>query len=283
MYGYVQLYKPDLRFREYDEYRGYYCGLCEAIQNQYGSLARLTLNYDMTFLILLLNGLYEPEISRSNSRCVAHPLKKQCHLSSPVTAYAADMSILLAYEKGQDDWTDEKKLSKKVASDILKRNYRQVVEKYPEKIHIIQEQFNALHEIEKRREQNLDLSAGCFGTILGEIFVWRSDEWEITLRKLGFYLGKFIYLLDAYDDLERDIKKNCYNPLIPLSNEPDFDQTCEHLLQMMISDCAEQFERLPILKNEEIIRNILYAGVWTGFHRAHQKKEKQKENGNGSI
>ena len=98
-------------------------------------------------------------------------------------------------------------------------------------------------------------------------------------------MGKFIYLLDAYDDLERDRKKNCYNPfLLTDTTEPQFSQTCESMLQMMMASCAEAFERLPILHYEEILRNILYAGVWTKFYqRKKERQEKQEKQKHGSI
>ena len=121
----------------------------------------------------------------------------------------------------------------------------------------------------------LDLPAGCFGAILGEIFAWKEDIWKESLFQIGFFLGKFVYLLDAYDDLEKDQKKNCYNPLRFLAaQEADFPKVCENLLRLMASSCAEEFERLPILKYADILRNILYAGIWTRFYT----KKKQEDN-----
>lgn len=283
MYGYIRAYKPELRFREYDVYHACYCGLCEALHRQYGTAARWTLSYDMTFLILLLTGLYEPEEQQEQCRCMAHPFRKQMHLRSEVTSYAADMSILLFHDKCMDDWMDERKFSRRAAAGVLHHGYRLAQNKYPEKAKQITAQLDALHAMEKAGETNPELPAGCFGTLLGELFVWKDDIWENTLRDVGFYLGKFIYLLDAYDDLEHDRKKGCYNPLLSLSaSDPAFHQTCERLLQMMMASCASAFERLPILKYDEILRNILYAGVWTQFYQRKKEYERQ-ENDHGSI
>ncbi len=278
MYGYIRAYKPELKFREYDTYHGYYCGLCGALHEQYGAPARWTLNYDMTFLILLLTGLYEPEEQNQMCRCVAHPLKKQMHLHSSITEYAADMSVLLYHEKCADDWADEKKWSRRMAGAVLHRSKQNVQKKYPEKSKAVMSYLQQLHNIEAQNESNPDLPAGCFGRLLGELFVWKHDEWETTLRQMGFYMGKFVYLMDAYDDILQDQKKGCYNPFSKLyETDPNFEQTCEQLLQMMMAECAKQFERLPIIQHVDILRNILYAGVWTEFYRIKQERASQKE------
>lgn len=279
MYGYVRIYKPELKFREYDIYRSCYCGLCHALHKRYGTAARWTLSYDMTFLVLLLTGLYEPVETEAQHRCSAHPFQKQWYRVSEMADYAADMSILLYHEKCMDDWNDERKLSRRAAAGMLKGNFQKAKKYYPEKAAWIAMQLELLHEMEERLEPNAETVAGCFGKLLGELFVWKSDEWEESLRKIGFYLGKFIYLLDAYDDLERDRKKKCYNPFLLDSVEDDaFHENCEKLLQMMISACASEFERLPILKYADILRNILYAGVWQQFYqKKHIRQEKKDE------
>lgn len=275
MYGYVRVFKPEMRFREFDAYQACYCGLCETLRRKYGVLARWTLSYDMTFLILLLTGLYEPEEIKEKHRCVAHPFQKQSHIYSAVTDYAADMSILLFRDKCMDDWLDEKKLSKKAAAQLFHRGYQKAAAQYPEKVQVIQAQLRLLHTMEKKNVDNLDLPAGCFGTLLAEIFAWKKDLWENDLRQVGFYLGKFIYLLDAFDDLEHDRKKKCYNPLLSSASDADtLAQSCETLLKMMMASCAEAYERLPILHYDEILRNILYAGVWPQFYQIQKSRER---------
>ena len=274
MYGYVQIYKPELKFREYDVYRGYYCGLCGALHQRYGMAARWTLSYDMTFLVLLLDSLYEPEETRVRCRCGAHPFQKQLHISSEASAYGADMSVLLFREKCMDDWLDEKKLSRRAAAGILQGSYQKAAAIYPEKAKFIADQLEQLHQMEQVGATNPDLPAGCFGTLLGELFAWKPDMWEPTLRQIGFYLGKYIYLLDAYDDLERDRKKGCYNPFLKQgdTDAAALETACQNLLELMIGACADAFERLPLLRHAEILRNILYAGVWTQFRQIREKR-----------
>ena len=92
------------------------------------------------------------------------------------------------------------------------------------------------------------------------------------MRRFGFYLGKFVYLMDAYEDLEKDRADGTYNPLLSSSSRPDFEDWMKKILTMMMAECAAEFERLPVLKDLAILRNILYAGVWTKYDLIHQKR-----------
>ncbi len=283
MFGYIRIHQPEMKFREFDCYQGCYCGLCESLKHRYGNLSRFTLSYDMTFLVMLLSGLYEPEETCHCCRCIARPFRKRPHTFSEVSDYAADMSVLLYRDKCMDDWRDEKKFSRRIMAAALRRSYRKAKKRYPTKAEHIQKSLDELHEIEKRGEKNPDYPANCFGTLLADLFLWKEDIWKDSLYDIGFYLGKFIYLMDAYDDYEHDREKNCYNPLHFLEETADnFETACRELLQMMIAPCCEAFERLPILKYAEILRNILYAGVWTQFY-AIQKKRHEKEESHGSV
>ncbi len=283
MFGYIQIHKPELKFREFDQYQGCYCGLCQSLKERYSNPARLTLSFDMTFLAMLLTGLYEPEEICAKCRCCTHPFRKRLHVTSAASDYAADMSVLLYRDKFMDDWLDERKFTRRFGAAWLHRSYRKAQKRYPEKAVYLVKSLDSLHMVEKNGETNIDQPANCFGDLLAEIFVWREDEWAPTLRQIGFYLGKFIYLLDAYADLDHDISRGCYNPLVELAKtSDDFDNDCQQMLEMMIATCTEQFERLPILRYVEILRNILYAGVWTQFYEIRERRS-QKEAKNGSV
>ena len=113
--------------------------------------------------------------------------------------------------------------------------------------------------------------------MMEELFVYRKDVWEKTLRKIGFFLGKFIYLMDAYDDLEEDKKKHCYNPLIPLSEKPDYEERIKRILCMMIAECSAEILRSSrVLLDVDILRNILYDGVWNRYKLIQMKKRKER-------
>jgi hypothetical protein len=122
-----------------------------------------------------------------------------------------------------------------------------------------------------------DQAGACFGSLMAELFAYQHDEWEQPLRQMGFYLGKFIYLLDAYDDLEDDEQYGSFNPLLPVRKRmqkegADFDAYVRALLTMLMASCTRAFEILPIVENVDILRNILYAGVWTKFEEIYAKR-----------
>lgn len=245
MFGYVLVNKPELKIREFENYRSYYCGLCHQLKEEYGTFGRMMLNYDMTFLIMLLSDLYDAEDEVKCSRCVVHPSKKHCHRQNHVTEYCSDMCILLSYYKCADDWNDERKLSRWALSKILKRKCAKVKKKYPEKAEFIESRLNMLSIVESSKVTHIDRAARVFGEIMAEVFVYKDDMWKEDLYKIGFYLGKYIYLLDAYEDIEKDIKSGAYNPFKEIYHNDDFEKQVLKLLLLMIGECTDAFERLP--------------------------------------
>lgn len=212
MFGYIVMNKPEIKFKDFDLYRSFYCGLCRELKSKYGISGQISLTYDMTFVVILLSALYEPPTQKGSTRCIIHPVCKQPVRRNTVTEYAADMNVLLTYYKCRDDWEDEKKVTALGYSKVLQGKVKKLDQKYPDKSRRIQKLLSELSEMEKSGEKNIDKMAGCFGKIMEEIFAWKQDVWEDTLRRMGFFLGKFIYLLDAYDDVEEDIKNKNYNP-----------------------------------------------------------------------
>ena len=111
------------------------------------------------------------------------------------------------------------------------------------------------------------------GKLLGELFVCEKDIWSGSLYRMGFFLGKFIYLMDAYADLEKDKREGKYNPLVPLSGREGFEEEVLGMLNMMMAACAREFEKLPIVEDEHLIRNVLYGGVWQKYYAKFRGKE----------
>lgn len=277
MFGYIVVNKPEMKFREFDMYQSYYCGLCKSLKERYGKRGQITLSYDMTFLALLLTSLYEPETVSGYRRCVAHPVEKHLYRQNEFTDYAADMNLLFSYEKCRDDWNDERKFKQGMLAALLKKQNRQVYERYPQKIQKISECMDQIHTYEKAESRSIDEVAGAFGEIMAEIFAYRQDEWEETLRRMGFFFGKFIYLMDAYEDVPIDIEKGTYNPFKEAYEKEDFEESAGQVLLMMMAECSKAFERLPIVENVQILRNILYSGVWSRYDQVKQKRKEQKE------
>ena len=278
MFGYVYINKPELKIREFDRYRAHYCGLCRGLKQGSGFFGRLTLNYDMTFLVMVLTSLYEPELKISKRRCIAHPFVKHEEITSEITEYAADMNVLLAYYNLMDDWKDERKILRRAYAFLLQGKVRRIEKKYPEKAEKIKICLSRISEIEKQSEKNIDIPACTFGEIMAEIFSYDGrDPMAESLRNCGFYLGKFIYMLDAYEDIEEDIRKNSYNPFREIYKEEDFEKRAFEMLTGSISASAREFERLPLIDDVEIMRNIIYAGCWVRYEQVKEKRI------NGSI
>ena len=278
MFGYIIVNKQELKFREFDVYQSYYCGLCQSLKERFGRRGQLTLSYDMTFVALLLSALYDEPVESSTCKCVAHPFEAHATSRSVFTDYAADMNLLLSYYKCLDDWTDEHKKKAWINSRLLRSKVKQIEKTYPEKVKLIRDMLAQISSCEKANEQDLDKMAGLFGEIMAEIFVWKQDIWKDSLHRMGFFLGKFIYLMDAYEDIEKDAVSGNYNPFMTIKDHENFDSECQNMLMMQMAECCRAFERLPIVQDAGILRNILYSGVWAKFASVYNKRNKAGEN-----
>ncbi len=278
MYGYVTANGPELKVREQAEANARYCGLCSCLKKDFGRAGQLTITHDMTFLVYLLNGLYEPKEEEFTGRCILHPLNKRLFIRSEMTEYAAEMNVLLAWFKLIDDWKDEKKLSARAMLTGLHKKVTKVIDKYPDKARVIKKAFKRLSKLEKEKSDDLDALSGEFGKVMAEVCDIYGDEWSENLRAIGFSLGKFIYIMDAYDDLEEDRKKGNFNCLefhiARFDSKERFDNFIYDILNAVMADCARNFEMLPITKDAEVLRNIIYAGVWNRWEEMHCESTK---------
>ena len=227
MFGYVTVNKPEIKFKDFDVYRSFYCGLCRELRERYGIPGQISLTYDMTFVVLLLSALYEPPTKKGTSRCVVHPLKPQPVRKNTVTEYCADMNVILTYYKCMDDWQDEHKPLRYAYAGILKNCGNMHMSAYPEKIQRIR---NALEELS-------------------------------SLEKQG----------------ETDAENGNYNPFLEKYKIEGFEEEVRRLLMMMLAECCREFEKLPILRYGDILRNILYSGVWCRFAAIGQKRREERE------
>ena len=267
MFGYVTVNREKLTKEQMARFRRVYCGVCSCLNEKCGGRGRFTLSYDAAFLALTLSALYEPEEKRSSAVCGAHPLRKQEYEVSAMTDYAADVNIILFYYSLMDSWEDDRNRLKKQCADWLEPAFRAACERRRELAAVIRKELIALKEAEKERVTEIDTAAGCFGRLLGRVFAYRDDLWAGTLYRMGDALGRFIYLMDAWTDARRDKKCGAYNPFHSILNEPDYEERVYGMLTLEMSACAEAFEKLPVVQDIEIIRNVLYSGVWTKYSR----------------
>lgn len=273
MFGYVMVNKPELKIREFTRYKGFYCGLCHTLQRRHGRRGQLTLTYDMTFLVILLSSLYEPATREEKRRCIIHPAKKQYMLYNKIQEYAADMNILLTYDHLKDNWEDERRISGYLGMRIFVGKKKKIEKQYPRQAEMIEKSLQALKELEKQNCQKLDAAARPFGELMSELFVWQEDAFQNILRSFGFYLGKFIYIMDAWMDLEEDQKKGCYNPFLEKKDDVNLDERVREILDGTLRMAIAEFEKLPCEQDLPILRNILYEGVW--FARERKREERR--------
>ena len=276
MFGFVQANMEDLSSEEKERYKAVYCGVCRSLGERYGTLARMGLTYDLTFLALLLSSLYEPKETSGESRCMVHPCKKHPYVINKYTDYAADMTVALMYYKCLDDWNDDKNLSKKCYASILSKSYSVVKSLWPRQCECIEKELAVISDIEKSPALDPDGAAKSFGRLMAGVFVMEDDHWSSYLQKIGYGLGRYIYLADAAVDLRHDIKVGSYNPLKSISGGIESIQTP---LKVMLGEASEAFEALPLLQDIGLLRNILYSGVWIKFNQGMQKERKKVKNG----
>lgn len=279
MFGYIYVNEQELKLKDYTAYRSFYCGLCRNLHQRYGRTAQMMLNYDLTFLAILLTGLYEPETKAEEYRCIPHPFQKHRMTENEAVAYAADMTVLLSYQKMQDDWKDEKSVPGFAVSMLLRKDYQKLMEQYPRQGRAIEENIRLLSEAEQQNQKDIDYVSGLTGCFLAEIFVWKDDIWQEELRNMGFYLGKFVYLMDALEDVEKDRKKGNYNLFLESGEVWSKEQAPKYkeILTAMAAEAARSFERLPIITCADILRNILYSGVWCRYLMVGERERQRKE------
>jgi len=280
MFGYLVAAAKVLKEDELSRYKAVYCGLCRSLGRCFGQTARLTLNYDMTFLVLLLSSLYEPEEETGERGCVRHPVKGQRYVMSELSDYAANMNVAMAYLKCLDDWKDDRSLVAWSEAKTLRPGYERVKARYPRQCAAIETALAELSALEAEGREDPDAAAACFGKMMREVFVYREDRWSDALRNMADALGRFLYLLDAAMDLDADIARKRYNPFRALYGDPENAARFRDILRMQLGDCVYWFDRLPLVQDAGLMKNILCVGLWAAFN---QKYCEGPENGSGSV
>ena len=270
MFGYVTASLKELDKEAEKRYSAVYCGICRRIRIQSGNVARLGLSYDMAFLALLLMSLYEPDEDAGEKACALHPIRKRPWIDNKFIQYAADMNVVLGYYNCLDDWEDDGKYSAKLLAGQFGKHLEEITERYPRQCKAVEDCIRQLSALEKAGCANPDEPASCFGQLMGELLTYEEDLWADSLRQMGFYLGRFIYLLDAALDYEKDAKKGKYNPYLAMGTGKDWARWEEYLVLTM-GRCTDAFEKLPLVQDKPLLDNILYSGVWTGKRRKEKK------------
>ncbi|MGL5381277.1 DUF5685 family protein, partial [Clostridium sp.] len=232
MFGYVLPLKSELKVKDLNLFISYYCGLCFHLKNEFGNVPRVSVNYDMTFLSILLDGLCDDELTFDHKRCIIRPVYKKYVLSeNKAIKYSAYINLALFYYKLLDDVQDDKNIKSQIGL-LAFHPYKKNFKKLPNSIiDGISTNLQTLRELENTKSfSSLDEICHPFADIVGIIlkdypykFHIDNDEVRINLYNFGYFLGKWIYLMDALDDLKDDLEKDNFNPINFLYNKDNKD------------------------------------------------------------
>lgn len=261
MFGYIRPSKPHLSEQDEARFQSVYCGLCHELGRKYGFAARFVLNFDFTFLAILLSDAQEPECE--SCRCAAHPCKAQCVMAHTVALETAvDHSLVLAWWQLRDHIEDHgffKAIPYRLAALLLRGAYRKARTFVPEFDASVQRHLNDLHEREREHCASLDQAAEPFAALMADVADCVDDEMRRRVMKEIFYhLGRWIYLVDAADDFEKDAHLNCYNPL-RYRYELDGDKLDEQSREAVAASLDLSVHRMASAYA------LLSCGVWTSI------------------
>ena len=272
MFGYIKTAREELRVREYEYYRASYCGLCRSMGSCTGQCSRLTLSYDFAFLANIRMALSGTAPAFRRRRCIAHPIRSRMKMErNDELDYAANASVILAYEKCRDDLADERgwrKCKARMRCIFLHGAYRRAKKRYGKLAEQVRTHLSALAEKEKEKRPSVDEVAAIFGDLLADI-VSHGYEGSVArlARSIGWQTGRFIYIIDAIDDLPEDEKKKRFNPFLLLF-DGRIDDTQRQDIHDALLSCLSDLETAFDLINDtaspdrrEVLKNILYLGM----------------------
>lgn len=264
MFGYVTVYKPELKIKEYEAYKGVYCTLCKEMGKEYGILSRFLLSYDGAFYVMYKLGLSGDNICVKNSRCTFNPCKKCMKITSESDAYklASTITVVLAYFKLVDNLHDSSFLKKMLLYLIypyfaLLKN--KAKKKYPEIFQTVEECMKKQFEIECEENPLPDKSADPTALMLAWLFAYgECGKNKENAENFGYHLGRAVYFLDAFDDYADDTKQNSFNPF---KNTEDIVADASLSINLSAGALSEALTNHQFKNFSPIIENVIYDGL----------------------
>ena len=287
MFGYIKAYQPELKMREYEYYRAAYCGLCRSMGKCCGTCSRMTLSYDMVFVLLVRMAIAGIEPEFEQGRCALHPFKKRMFMKiNPELQYTARAATVLAYEKCADDISDEKG-ARKAASVALRAFLKKGKKRAAESTEMLSEDIceglSRLHRLEAENEASVDIPADVFGDMMARVMSYGyTGSRQRLAADIGKRAGRWVYITDAADDCESDMKKGRYNPLLALYGKVPTAEQKEVLGTALDCELAAIRRALDLVDREdrrdlfEILENILDYGMVASGHKAIYGKDSEK-------
>ena len=304
MFGYVKAYKPELKMAEYETYKAVYCSLCRVLGRQYGIFAKMTLSYDFTFMALLRLSQSDDFCGYDTMRCTFNPLKKCSCVKSDEEelCYTAAVSIILFYYKLKDNYIDSGfcgKLVSLMLMPIFSHYRKKAMRRYPSADIAAAKMIRRQQNLEREHCGGFDMAAAPTADFLSAAFSrdfsaygGSNDANTRILKELGASAGRWIYMTDALDDLDDDIKHGGYNVIAQKfglygAASDDAMQNAKQYAKSAInsynSGMCDAYVLLDMKRYDTIIANILYLGLKNvlnnlGINRKSKKDDKTNIN-----
>lgn len=261
--------KPNMLIKDYATYRAYYCGLCKTIARKYPPMMRMTVNYDIAFLSLIAHNYARLEPEFRNERCVVHPVGKKFTVvcNDPIQERIVDINTILGYYKVYDDVTDRGGIRHRIARAYLKGKYKRAARKFPDLDKALRKCFGELSDLERAGSRDIDALCATSADMLIAVGKAACPNPDEHLLRLCDNLGRWIYLIDAYDDMRKDKEKGAFNPLLPeggeLSDEvvDNISSVVKEKLYGYIREIRSAYDRMYITVSEAPLSNVIYLGL----------------------
>lgn len=272
MFGYIRPLKLELKIRDFELYKAVYCGLCHSMRKKYGLLSRMLINYDVTFFALLRLSLGGECGGFCKKRCIVNLFKKRsCASLTADTAKIADFNVLLCYYKIRDDFDDASYL-KKIPLVFLKaaffRMFKKAEKNSPQTAEILADYAAAQKNVEEKKSASVDEAAHPTGEMTASVLVLGAagEAEKRVLRRFGYFLGRWIYIMDAADDIQKDIKDGSYNPFaFAFAGDADTVKKARENAAGLLNSCTYEmaacYELLGRKRFDAILSNIVYLGL----------------------
>lgn len=270
MFGYIKTDTPNMYVKDTLLYKAMYCGLCKSIGKSCGQRARLVLNYDLTFLSVLLHNIMDIDVKIEKQRCVIHQIRKRpIALNDALAERIASLNVILAYYKLCDDVIDSNKGNFK--RSFINKAYKRAKANEPELDKIVKDRYNELLSYEKTNGNSIDFASDPFGKMIQQVVsVLIGDKFDDNISALAYDLGKWIYLIDALDDFDKDIKKGNFNVFVntypEIKNKSEFvkknGKDLVVVFGSILGDIAEKSKNIDFKFNHDLIDNILLRGLY---------------------
>ena len=280
MFGYVTAYKPELKIKDYEAYKGVYCTLCKEMGKEYGLLSRFLLSYDGAFYVLYKMGIRDVKTKAEQSRCTFNPCKKCLKITSDSDIYktASAITVILAYFKLKDNLNDSQ-IFKKLFLFLLLPYFsilkNKAIKKQPQVYKTIEKGMQEQFEFEKETEISLDKAADPTAKMLAWLFSFDEDkELAEKSRQFGYQLGRVVYFLDAFDDYKDDMKSGLFNPFKASQN---IEEDAKISIRLSVGELTTVMQNVTFNKFSPIIDNIIYDGLNYQLERIIQKFRGEKE------